>query len=134
MHRLARSLVLGVLLLSPSAYAAEPQRVVAVGDVHGEYEGLVSILRKAGLVDEKLKWTGGRATFVQVGDYLDRGTHVRKVMDLLMALERGAAKKRGQVLVLLGNHETMNLTSVLHEANPAAYAGFADRKSEKRRQ
>ena len=134
MHRLARSVVLCALVLSPSAFSAEPERVVAVGDIHGEYEGLVSILQKSGLVDQKLKWTGGKATFVQVGDYLDRGPEVRKVMDLLMALERSAAKKRGKAIVLLGNHETMNLTSALHEADPAAYAAFADHKSEKRRQ
>jgi hypothetical protein len=134
MRRFARPLFLCVLLLSLSALSAAEQRVVAVGDIHGEYEGFVTILQKAGLVDAKLKWTGGRTTFVQVGDYVDRGPHVRKVMDLLMALERGAGKKRGQTIVLLGNHELMNLTSALHEANPAAYAAFANRKSEKRRQ
>jgi hypothetical protein len=134
MHRLVRSLFLCALLLSPPALSAAEQRVVAVGDIHGEYEGFVSILRKAGLVDQDLKWTGGQTTFVQAGDYVDRGPDVRKVMDLLMALERGAGKKRGQAIVLLGNHEVMNLTSVLHEANPAAYAAFADRRSEKRRQ
>lgn len=134
MHRLARSLVLCVLLISVSAVSAADSRVVAVGDVHGEYEGFVSILQKAGLVDARLKWTGGKATFVQVGDYLDRGPQVRKVMDLLMSLEKAARKKRGQTVVLLGNHEVMNLTSVLHDADPASYAGFADRKSEKRRQ
>ena len=133
MYRLARSMVLCALLLSPSALSAADPRVVAVGDIHGEYEGFVTILQKAGLVDAKLKWTGGQATFVQVGDYVDRGPDVRKVMDLLMALEHGAGKKRGQTIVLLGNHELMNLTSVLHEANPAAYGAFADRRSEKRR-
>ena len=132
--RFVRSLFLCILLLSSSAISATEQRVVAVGDIHGEYEGLVSILQEAGLVDERLRWTGGRTTFVQVGDYLDRGPDVRKVMDLLMDLERESSRKRGRTVVLLGNHELMNLTSVLHEANPAAYAAFADRRSEKRRQ
>ncbi|HYN43474.1 MAG TPA: metallophosphoesterase [Thermoanaerobaculia bacterium] len=134
MRRLARSLFLCALLLPMVAFSAAEQRLVAVGDIHGEYDGFVSILQRAGLIDAKLRWTGGRATFVQVGDYLDRGPHVRKVKDLLMDLERGAAKKRGKTVVLLGNHEVMNLTSVFHDADPAAYAAFADRRSEKRRQ
>jgi hypothetical protein len=139
MHRLARSLFLCAaslcaLLLPVAGLSAADPRVVAVGDIHGEYDGFVSILQKAGLIDAKLRWKGGKATFVQVGDYLDRGPQVRRVMDLLMDLERGAAKKRGKTVVLLGNHEVMNLTSVLHEADPSAYAAFADRRSEKRRQ
>ena len=93
MHQALRLLVLSALLAPAPALFAATQRVVAVGDVHGEYEGFVSILRKAGLIDQKLAWTGGRTTLVQTGDFLDRGPDVRKVMDLLMSLERGAAKR-----------------------------------------
>ncbi|HEX7705278.1 MAG TPA: metallophosphoesterase [Thermoanaerobaculia bacterium] len=134
MHLLVRSLIISALLLPVSAVLAAESRVVAIGDIHGEYEGFVSILQKAGLVDQKLRWTGGSTTFVQTGDYLDRGRDVRKVMDLLMALEKGAPRRRGQAIVLLGNHELMNLTSVLRDMNPAAYAAFADRRSDRRRQ
>jgi hypothetical protein len=133
-HLLVRCLILSALLLPVSGVLAAEQRVVAVGDIHGEYEGFVSILQKSGLVDQKLRWTGGSTTFVQTGDFLDRGRDVRKVMDLLMALEKGAPRRRGKVIVLLGNHELMNLTSVLRDVNPASYAAFADRRSENRRQ
>lgn len=121
------------LLLCSAPLCAAAQRVVAVGDIHGEYEGFVSILKKAGILDERLRWSGKRTVLVQTGDYLDRGAEVRKVMDLLMSLERGAGRARGRAIVLLGNHELMNLTSALHDANPAAYAAFADRGSERRR-
>lgn len=134
MRRFARFLLLCVSLLPWTASSAEPPRVVAIGDIHGEYDGFVSILRKAGLVDEKLRWAGGPTTFVQTGDYVDRGPGVRKVMDLLMELERSAPKKKGKVVVLLGNHELMNLTAAFHEGDPASYAAFADGRSEKRRQ
>jgi hypothetical protein len=127
-----RRLLLLLLVVATPLFGAQ-ERVVAVGDIHGEYEGLVSILQKAGVIDAKLRWAGRRATFVQTGDYLDRGPDVRKVMDLLMSLESRAARARGKAIVLLGNHELMNLTSALHDANPAAYAAFADRRSERRR-
>ncbi|HVS31392.1 MAG TPA: metallophosphoesterase, partial [Thermoanaerobaculia bacterium] len=87
--RWIRSLfVLLALIGAASCASVGPQRIVAVGDIHGEYDGFVSILRQAGLLDEKLRWTGAGTTFVQTGDYLDRGAEARKVMDLLMKLER----------------------------------------------
>ena len=48
-------------------------RVVAVGDVHGDYDQLVAVLRSAGLIDEQGNWTGGKTHLVQNGDVLDRG-------------------------------------------------------------
>jgi len=69
----------------PSAIADD--RIVAVGDIHGSFEGLVSILQRAGLVDDDIRWVGGRATFVQTGDICDRGADVRKVLDLLPKLQ-----------------------------------------------
>ncbi len=66
--------------------AQQNARIVAIADIHGAYGPLVSILTKAGLIDAQQKWTGGRTTLVQTGDYTDRGAEVRKVLDLLMAL------------------------------------------------
>jgi hypothetical protein len=54
-------------------------------------------------------------------------------MDLLMTLERQAEAAGGRVIVLLGNHETMNLTRLLQDTAPAAIATFADDRSEARR-
>lgn len=108
-------------------------RVVAVGDIHGNFEGFVSILQRADLVDDDLRWTGGRATLVQTGDIFDRGVEVRKVLDLLMRLESEAAEAGGRVIVLIGNHEGMNLTGFYRDVNPEIYATFVDDQSEKRR-
>lgn len=100
-------------------------RVVAVGDVHGDFGQLVAVLRDTGLVDAKLKWTGGKTRLVQTGDRIDRGAESRKVMDLLMRLEREAAKAGGQVHCLLGNHEAMNVLGDLRYVSPAEFAAFA---------
>ena len=127
-----RILLFFVIAAVSTSLLAAPQRIVAIGDIHGEYEGFVSILRQAGLVDQKLRWSGGNTTLVQTGDFLDRGVEVRRVMDLLMALERGA--RRGRVVVLLGNHELMNLIALHQDLNPAQYAAFADGRSERRRE
>ncbi len=73
-----------------AAAVDDPTRVVAVGDVHGDADGFVRILRRAGLIDNQDRWIGERATLVQTGDVMDRGANVRNVMDLLIALEEQA--------------------------------------------
>jgi Calcineurin-like phosphoesterase len=76
-------------------------RIVAVGDVHGAYDRFVEILQTAGLVDNRQRWSGGRAHLVQLGDALDRGPDSRKVLDFLRRLEGEAAAAGGAVHALL---------------------------------
>jgi hypothetical protein len=133
MYEKTRSLVLAAVLLTASG-AAAGERIVAVGDIHGSYDGLVSILQRAELIDAETHWVGGEATLVQVGDLFDRGLQVREVLDLLMRLQGEAEAAGGRVIGLLGNHEAMNLTDFFRDVNPEIYAAFADDKSEKLRQ
>ncbi len=120
-----------IIAFAPGAAAGE--RIVAVGDVHGSYEGLVAILQHAELIDSDTHWIGGDTTLVQTGDLLDRGLDVREVMDLLIRLQGEAAAAGGKVICLLGNHEAMNLIGFFRDVNPDVYAEFADDQSEKRR-
>ena len=108
-------------------------RIVAVGDIHGSFSGLVSILREASLIDEANRWTGGNTLLVQTGDLLDRGADVRPVMDLLISLQSQAEASGGKVVVIMGNHEAMNIFGSRHDVNPKAYASFAGSESEERR-
>jgi len=105
--------------------------VVAIGDVHGDYDQFVSVLRSAGLIDEQGKWSGGKAHLVQTGDVLDRGPDSRKVMDLLMRLEGEAKSAGGEVHALIGNHESMILFGDYRYLSPAEIAAFKDADSEK---
>ncbi len=107
--------------------------VVAIADVHGDFDDFVSILQRAKLIDSEHHWIGDKTTLVQVGDLLDRGPKPREVMDLMMALEKEAPKSGGRVVSLLGNHEVMNIMGDLRYVTPENYASFADSKSEERR-
>ncbi len=122
-----------VLAGLPFAFAGGPDRVVAVGDVHGSLEGLTGILEEAGVIDASRRWIGGSTTLIQQGDLLDRGLHVREVMDLLMRLQHEAPKAGGEVICLLGNHEGMNLLGLARDVNPEVYEAFVDKNSEVRR-
>jgi len=130
-----RSFVLASLLwLCCSGAALATSRVVAVGDVHGGLAGLQTILEAAGVIDDAGHWAGGTAILVQTGDVLDRGADDRAVMDLLMRLQQEAAVTKGQVIVLLGNHEALNLVGIHNYVNPDAAAAFANKRSERLRE
>ena len=85
-------------------------RVVAVGDVHGDFYRFVLLLKDAGIIDSSKNWCAGKTHLVQTGDLLDRGPDSRLVMELLMKLEKQAFTQGGAVHCLTGNHEAMNLT------------------------
>lgn len=137
LRRLFTGLVLGVLAAGASASApapsAAPARIVAIGDLHGDYEAWRAILQAARLTDARGRWSGGAATLVQTGDVTDRGPDSLKIIRHMMALEREAARARGRVVVLLGNHEAMNVTGDLRYVSAGEFAAFADRDSARRR-
>ena len=90
-----------------------PDSVFVFGDVHGEFDRVLQLLARAGLIDTELRWTGGTATVVLLGDLLDRGDDVTRLLWFLYALERDAEAAGGRVLTLLGNHETMVMSGDL---------------------
>lgn len=117
-----------------SATQATTARVVAIGDIHGDFDACAGLLQRAGLIDAQLKWSGQNATLVQTGDLIDRGPKSRAVMDLFMSLQREAPRQGGRVIVLLGNHETMNIYGDWRYVSPADYGSFTDSESSHRRQ
>ncbi|WP_407653773.1 metallophosphoesterase [Archangium lipolyticum] len=102
------------------------ERVVAVGDVHGDVDALKEALRLAGLLDDKGRWSGGKTHLVQTGDIPDRGEKTREAFELLMRLEGEALAAGGRVHALLGNHEVMNMLGDLRYVSPGELASFAD--------
>ncbi len=110
------------------------ERIVAIGDVHGDYKQFVLLLEQAGLVDKGQKWIGGKTHLVQTGDVPDRGPDTRKIIDLLMRLEKEAQRAGGYVHSLIGNHEAMNVYGDLRYVIPEEYAAFRESNSERSRE
>jgi len=100
-------------------------RVVAIADIHGAYDAMVTTLQNVDVLDEDLAWTGAQTHLVIVGDILDRGPKSRAAMDLLMRLEGEAEAAGGRVHVLIGNHESMILTGDMRYVSAAEYEAFA---------
>jgi hypothetical protein len=113
-------LSLSPLLSRPSSDADIPfawtnvERVVAIADLHGDYERFVFILTNptVGILDENLSWAAGKTHLVQLGDIMDRGPEAKRIFDLLIRLEKEAEAAGGMVHMLLGNHEEMNITGI----------------------
>lgn len=119
-------LLLGTTLPGDTSAAQESgRRIVAIGDVHGAYDEFVGVLGATGLIDDSRAWSGGNSVLVQTGDLLDGGSDVREVLDLMMRLQTEARAAGGEVIVLLGDHEVLNILGELRDVSPAAFASFA---------
>ncbi len=115
-------LILAVFFLASLShlYAADTQciwtgieKIIAVGDIHGDYNAFTKILKGTGLIDGELHWIGGKTHLVQIGDVLDRGDYAKEILELLMKLEKEAEKAGGKVHMLIGNHEELNITGLI---------------------
>jgi hypothetical protein len=93
------------------------EKIVVIGDIHADYEILVEVLKKAGIINDKLEWIGGKTYLVMIGDLVDgkaridnwTGDSDLKVINFLNKLIKEAKRKKGDVIILLGNHEFMNI-------------------------
>lgn len=100
-----------LFLMALGCAAAPPkvERIVAVGDLHGDLGQALTVLHLAGVTDRQGHWTGGATTLVQTGDVTDRGPDSKALIDLFRTLQTEARAAGGTVIPLLGNHEVMNL-------------------------
>lgn len=87
--------------------------IYVVGDVHGKYKKLKSLLIKANIINDDLQWKAGKASVVFLGDLFDRGSQVTKLLWFIYQLEKQAKKYGGNIHVVLGNHEIMVMSKDL---------------------
>ena len=97
------------------------KRIIAIGDLHGDYKATLLALKKANLIDDHHNWIGDDTIVVQLGDIVDRGSRLSKyaemcdedselkIMNLMEKLNKQAKLKNGAIYCLLGNHEVMNV-------------------------
>ena len=119
--------------IATSPPAVEPHvfedvsRVFTVSDLHGEYEALEDLLKKADVIDENLRWNWGDGHLVVLGDVFDRGDKVTECLWLIHRLEQEAKLAGGRVHYLLGNHEKMVIRGDLRYVHEKYTSGIAQR-------
>lgn len=101
-------------------------RIIAIGDIHGDFDYLLYLLRMAKVIDENNNWIGGDTHVVQLGDQIDscrlmngecnkKGAVIHDegnditIIRFMDKLHKHAIKENGAVISLLGNHEVMNI-------------------------
>lgn len=97
------------------------RRIVTFGDVHGDIQALKGFLVAAGVMDpsssvEEPVWSGGDTICVQCGDILDRGDDELACFRLLTTLSRQARDAGGELIMLYGNHESLNTVGLFQYA------------------
>jgi hypothetical protein len=131
LQRIARIalIALAASIFMPAKVAGAPPKqskhIVAVGDLHGDYIAWATIARAAGITDSSGRWTGRTTTLVQVGDIVDREPDSLKIIRSLQQLQKEAPRAGGRVVVLLGNHEAMNLLGDFRYTTKGEFAAFA---------
>lgn len=93
-------------------------RIIVIGDLHGDYQKTISLFKSLKLIDNSLNWVAfPKKTFVvQLGDQLDGGGRGEgdtkgelKLINFMEEINEKAQTVGGAVLSLIGNHEVMNL-------------------------
>lgn len=107
------------------------QEIIVIGDLHGDFELTIKVLKLAKLINDKNEWIGNDTIVVQVGDQVDNCRPLDKkcdekdsdvlssysgespedirVLNFFTKLNTDANEKGGAVISLLGNHEIMNV-------------------------
>jgi hypothetical protein len=99
----------------------ETERIIIIGDIHGDLKRFKNILIDAKIINNNLEWIAepSNTIVVQLGDQIDSANRTNNVnnwevledTDMLYfsnTLDNIAISKGGRVISLIGNHELMN--------------------------
>jgi hypothetical protein len=101
-------------------------RIVAIGDLHGDLGATRRALVLAGAIDALDRWIGDKLVVVQTGDEIDRGDDDRAIIELFDRLADAAEGRGGKVIALIGNHEAMNVAGDFRYVTRGGFAAFSD--------
>ena len=123
------------------------KRIIAIGDLHGDYDLTIECLKLAKIIDNELNWIAKPkdTVVVQIGDQVDRcrplvgkkctdpkttlndeGRDI-DIINLFNDLDKKAREFNGAVISLLGNHEIMNVQGNM---NYVSYEGLKQFENE----
>ena len=113
----------GALALSP-----RPERVWAIGDLHGDagcarhWVERTRLISNVSAPPEEWEWTDPSAKLVFMGDYIDRGPEARAVLTFVREL---TTRFPDHVHALLGNHELNLLVDRARPEGSGRYLEYA---------
>lgn len=135
MRRLLILLVLAIGFTLPSmatvpevqpTFLPAAERIIAIGDLHGDLDAARLVMHKVGIIDENDSWIAANLVVVQTGDQLDRGDQEQELLEFLNRLQIEASHAGGALYLLNGNHELMNARLDLRYVTPGGFLDFED--------
>ncbi len=117
------------------------KRIISIGDIHGDFKLLISLLHLNNLINMNNNWIGGDTFLVQVGDLFDRGGRKEsykdensefKIINYLIKLKKDAVSKGGNVILLIGNHELMNFQGIFNYVSNMGFNNFKSKLERKK--
>lgn len=97
------------------------EKIIALGDIHGDLNAFKNCLRKANLINIQDRWIGGTTHVVQVGDILDRKPRGEDnsdedsefiIISFILKLQIESFLNGGGYHPVIGNHEIMNIMGI----------------------
>jgi len=98
-----------------------PDRLVVIGDIHGDIKRLKNILIDAKIINNNIEWIAEpkNTIVIQMGDQIDSLNRIEdndweiiedlEVLKFTDLLDKIASAKGGKVISIIGNHEFMNI-------------------------
>jgi hypothetical protein len=124
------------------------KRIIAIGDIHGDFKALHKALLKANIVDTNGDWDESNkdTIVIQLGDLLDRGgrgqedtDNYKEEIDILQYIEhlnQQATDPKKELnsafLTLIGNHELMNMLGDFRYVSAKAMEGMGGDEGRKK--
>ena len=116
------------------------RRIIAIGDLHGDFRALLTCLRMSNVLDKKREWIGGDTVVIQLGDQIDSKCRSGKcekdeigdelkIIKFLDKIHVKASLHGGAVYSLLGNHELMNVMGNLNYTSAENLVSFGGAES-----
>lgn len=112
-------------------------RIIVIGDLHGDWDETIKSLKVADLIDDNLDWIGGDTVVVQIGDQIDRCRELPcnrqikddensdiKILKFFTKLHGQALEAGGAIYSIIGNHELMNSTGRMEYVSYKNYMEF----------
>jgi len=95
-------------------------KVVVLGDIHGDYDMLIQVLRNNGMVDSRGNWiASSNDRVISVGDMVGRGHQDRQVLEYIQRMDQSPTWVQ-----ILGNHGIMQVRNDLRYAQDGSGIGF----------
>ena len=117
------------------------EKIYSFGDIHGDLQAFINVLKKANLINNQYNWCGGKSHVVQVGDFLDRKIRTIdesdedsefEIFQLIIKLKIQSFQHGGAFHTIIGNHELMNIMGIFDYVSPMGFNKFNNNPSQRK--